>query len=67
VSISVLYVFGGYFQKFSMQELIREIEGYLEKQKETIPVPVRRKLQAQAQAQETAEQAYTRRLQELGW
>lgn len=50
-----------------MEELIREIEEYIEKQKEPIPVPVKRKQQAQAQAQETVEQAYTRRLQELGW
>lgn len=50
-----------------MEEMIKEIEEYLEKQKEAVPVPVRRKLQAQAQSQETVEQAYTKRLLELGW
>jgi len=51
-----------------MKELIKEVEEYLVKQRERVIVPVKRiEQQLQAEAQETVEEAYERRLRELGW
>lgn len=51
-----------------MKELIREVEEYLVKQRERVIVPVKRiEKQLQTGARETVEEAYERRLRELGW
>ena len=51
-----------------MTELHKEIEQYLTKQRERVAILIKRQeQQLKAEAQETLEEAYARRLQELGW
>ena len=51
-----------------MAELHKDIEGYLAKQRERVRAPVKRQDQhIESEAQEGVEEAYARRLRELGW
>ena len=51
-----------------MTELHKEVEQYLAKQRERVAILTKRQeQQLKAKAQKTVEEAYARRLQELGW
>ena len=51
-----------------MTELHKEVEQYLAKQRERVAIVLKRQEQRlEAEARETLEEAYKRRLRELGW